>query len=552
MRHRRRAVSIIVAIGFLVLGRAAPTAATEPLAFRVWLDAAAAEAPITGRLYVFLSQRPQGEPRFGPDWFQPEPFFGVDVAAFQPGTSRPIDDGADGFPDKLSRLPPGRYRAQAVLHHDFYSPHPAAGAGNLYSDAVWMQLDPAVGGALDLVLRHVVPPRPFPQSTWLKEVAVRSELLSQFHGREVSERAAVVLPPSYDAQPERRYPVVYVVPGFGGSYRGGEWMSLTGPREAGAGEVEFIRVMLDGRCQWGHHVYANSETNGPRGDALVQELIPCVDRSYRTVPAPTARFVTGHSSGGWSSLWLQVSYPEVFGGVWSSSPDPVDFRDFQRIDLYADPPLSMYRDEQGNRRPIARRGTQPILWYDTFTRMDDCLGRGGQLRSFEAVFSPRGPDGLPRKLWDRSTGRIDPEVARAWRKYDISALLEENWDTLGPKLEGKLHVVVGGLDTFYLEGAVYRLAQTLHQLGSDAEIEILPGRDHGAVLSPDQWLKRRRQMSEVFLRYHASDQAVESCGSLNTPTPGEGPAAYAAEVGPAIGSRVGGKERSWIANGLAE
>ena len=502
MPHGRRAITITAAIALVLLGRAASIASAEPVAFRVWLDAAAAEQPITGRLYVFLSQRTRGEPRFGSDWFRPEPFFGLDVATFQPGTSCQIDDRADGFPDKLSRLRPGRYRVQAVLHHDFYSPNPGRGAGNVFGDAVWLDLNPGAGGTIDLVLRHVVPPQRFPQSTWLKEVAIRSELLSEFYGREVIERAAVVLPPSYDHEPGRRYPAVYVVPGFSGSYRGGEWMSLTGPREAEPGEVELIRVMLDGQCQWGHHVYANSETNGPRGDALVRELIPHIDQQYRTVAAPTARFVTGHSSGGWSSLWLQVSYPEVFGGVWSSSPDPVDFRDFQGIDLYADPPQSMYHDEQGNRRPIARRGNQPILWYDAFARMDDCLGRGGQLRSFEAVFSPRGPDGLPRKLWDRTTGRIDPEVARAWRKYDICALLAENWDTLGPQLEGKLHVVVGGLDTFYLEGAVYRLAQTLHQLGSDAQIEILPGGDHGTVLSPDQWRKRRREMSEVFLRHH--------------------------------------------------
>ena len=47
------------------------------------------------------------------------------------------------------------------------------------------------------------------------------------------------------------------------------------------------------------------------------------------VADPRASFVGGHSSGGWSSLWLQVAYPETFGGVWSTSPDPVDFRDWQ-------------------------------------------------------------------------------------------------------------------------------------------------------------------------------------------------------------------------------
>ncbi len=488
--------------------------AAEPLQFRVRLDAAAADKPIAGRLYVFLSQRSLGEPRFGPNWFRPEPFFGLDVRDLEPGASRSVDDRADGFPDKLSKLAPGEYRVQSVLHHDFYSPHPGRGAGNFYSDVESLALDPASSGTIELVLAHVVRPEPFPEQPWFREVAIRSALLSEFHGREVIERASVVLPPSYDEQPERRYPVVYVVPAFGGSHRGSQWRMLTGPREAEEGEVELIRVMLSGRCQWGHHEYANSAANGPRGDALVQELIPYIDQNFRTVAAPTARFITGHSSGGWSSLWLQLNYPDVFGGVWSSAPDPVDFRDFQGVDIYADPPPSVYRDERGSRRPIARRGDRPTLWYDSFTRMDDCLGRGGQLRSFEAVFSPLGPDGLPRRLWDRATGRIDPEVARAWRKYDIRILLEENWETLGPKLQGKLHVVVGELDTFYLDGAVRLLAQTLEKLGSDAEIEILPGGDHMTVITRDRCMQRRRQMTESFLKRHRPQEAAAATSGL--------------------------------------
>jgi len=283
-----------------------------------------------------------------------------------------------------------------------------------------------------------------------------------------------------------------------------------GPLKPEAGEVEFIWVLLSGQCKWGHHCYANSATNGPRGDALVYELIPHIDRKFRTVPAPTARFLTGHSSGGWSSLWLQVSYPQFFGGVWSNAPDAVDFRSFPQINLYADPPMNFYYDRKGRRRPIARRGTRPWLWAESFCRMDDCLGRGGLLRSFEAVFSPCGSDGLPRRLWDRKTGRINPEVARAWQKYDLRMLLEENWDALGPKLEGKLHIVVGELDTFYLEGAVKRLAETLGKLGSNAQIEIIPGKDHFNLATSDCRRRFRRQMSQTYLKHYIEDPTTVS------------------------------------------
>jgi S-formylglutathione hydrolase FrmB len=261
-------------------------------------------------------------------------------------------------------------------------------------------------------------------------------------------------------------------------------------------------VTLSGDCKWGHHVYADSATNGPRGAALVNELIPRIDADFRTVAEPSARFLTGHSSGGWSSLWLQVTYPDMFGGVWSSSPDPVDFRDWQQVDLYADPPLSLYVDEQGQRRPIARQGTMPVLWYESFAKMDDALGRGGQLRSFEAVFSPLGKDGLPRRLWDRRNGRIDPEVAKAWEPYDIRLVLERHWAELAPKLAGKLHVTTGSIDTFYLEGAVRRLAESLKALGSDAEVTVVEGKDHANLLTPEFFQTIRRQMSEAFLRAH--------------------------------------------------
>jgi pimeloyl-ACP methyl ester carboxylesterase len=229
-------------------------------------------------------------------------------------------------------------------------------------------------------------------------------------------------------------------------------------------------------------------------------MIPEIDRRFRTVAKPGGRFVAGHSSGGWSSLWLQVTYPDVFGGVWSTSPDPVDFRDFQRIELYADPPQNMFRDPQGARRPIARHGETPTLWFDTFSKMDDVLGRGGQLRSFEAVFSPLDADGQPRRLWDRATGQIDPEVAKAWRAYDIRLKLEQNWNELEAKLRGKLHIRTGSLDTYYLEGAVVRLAETLKRLGSEAQITIVPGADHNTVLGGESFRQSRREMSEVYRR----------------------------------------------------
>jgi hypothetical protein len=154
----------------------------------------------------------------------------------------------------------------------------------------------------------------------------------------------------------------------------------------------------------------------------------------------------------------------------------VDFRDFQRINLYAGE--NFYRDEKGERRPLARQGDRVMLWYDDFVRQETVMGPGGQIHSFEAVFSPRGADGRPLPVFDRATGKADPEVAKAWEKYDIRLVIERNWETLGPKLKGKLHIYAGEVDTFYLEGAARLLGESLKKLGSDAEVQIVPGMPH--------------------------------------------------------------------------
>ncbi|MFZ9793282.1 MAG: alpha/beta hydrolase-fold protein, partial [Gemmataceae bacterium] len=194
-----------------------------------------------------------------------------------------------------------------------------------------------------------------------------------------------------------------------------------------------------------------------------------------------ARLLTGHSSGGWSSLWLQVTYPGTFGGVWSTAPDPVDFRDFQKINLYQ-PGENMFKDRNGQDRPLGRRGDKPFLYYKPFSDMEEALARGGQLGSFEAVFSPKAVNGLPKKLWNRENGQIDLETAKAWQAYDIRLQLEKNWPNLANQLAGKIHVYMGDKDTFYLEGATQLLQQSLKKLGSEAVVELFPGKDHSNLL----------------------------------------------------------------------
>jgi hypothetical protein len=162
----------------------------------------------------------------------------------------------------------------------------------------------------------------------------------------------------------------------------------------------------------------------------------------------------------------------------------------------------MYTDEQGQKRPLARDRGRVMIWYEDFAKMEVPYGEGGQLRSFEWVFSPKGADGLPAPLYDRQSGAVDHATAEAWKKYDIRMLLEQNWKQLEPKLKGKIHVFVGDQDTFYLDSAVVRLQETMSKLGSDAVIEIVPGKDHGSIASSQLRKRIDTELLEVFRKNH--------------------------------------------------
>ena len=230
--------------------------------------------------------------------------------------------------------------------------------------------------------------------------------------------------PATTSIPQRRYPVIYEIPGFGGTHRPPPDNIAMLRRRPAKGKTDFIRVLLSGNCKWGHHVYADSATNGPRGAALVREMIPHIDATIAPLPTRMARFVTGHSSGGWSSLWLQVNYPETFGGCWSTSPDPVDFRDFQQVDLYADPPLELVCTiRTGQPRPIARRGDGAVSVVRDVRAHGRRAGAGRPVAIVRGRVQPARCRRPAAKTVGPPDGPIDPAVAKAWEKYDIRLIL---------------------------------------------------------------------------------------------------------------------------------
>lgn len=480
----RRFPLLLIALILLVpatAARAQADASAAVGAFRVVFDEAVQKKAYSGRVYVVLGRSARPEPRRQmTNWFNPAQTLAVDALGVAPGAAITVRDTELAFPKAHADIAAGQYWVQAVARRSLDHPSPGDGPGDLYSKPVQIEFDAAADGTVELRLTKVVAEREFRETEDTKLVEMRSALLSEFHGRDFTVCATVRTPSRWDAEPDRLWPSVVMIGGFGGSHRD---IGRLAPLVADEDKLEDCVVIVpDASCGTGHSVFADSANNGPWGRMLIEELLPEIDRRFRTGSA-SSRFVTGISSGGWSSLWLTVTYPEQFAACWSHVPDPVDFHDFQQIDLYA-PGANMYTDDTGTRRPLARNGGKTMIWYDDFCAMERVLGRGGQISSFEAVFSPRDKDGQPRPLFDRTTGAVDNETAKSWEPYDIRLVIERGWKGadgapgLRERLAGKLNIYAGAQDNFFLEGAVRRLQSALASLDSDAHVVIVEGMGH--------------------------------------------------------------------------
>jgi S-formylglutathione hydrolase FrmB len=448
--------------------------------FKITLDASAAtEAdPVSGRLLIFMTKSDKPLRIIEPDFTDPNAVWisGLEISNLTAGKTIDIDADALSFPGAFSSAPAGEYQVMALLDRDHSYTYNGPGSGDVLSPVVKASM-PSAETSLSLSKIIPTPKIEVPHNARLVEFV--SPMLSAFWGRPIKMEATVILPPSYD-KTTQKYPTVYNVSGYGGTHLNALRGAAQREKEMVDGtRPEMITVFLEAHCPLGHHVFADSVNNGPWGTALEKEFIPYLEKQFRMDAKPSGRFLTGHSSGGWTTLWVMVTHPDFFGGTWSTSPDPVDFRSFTGPDLTADVPGNAYTDPSGKEYNLVRDHDKQLMTVRQYAMQERVLGYyGGQFASFNAVFSPKGPDGQPMSLFNVDTGRVDPAVAKAWQKYNISLVLRDNWKTLGPKLKGKIHIIVGTAAPFHLEEAVRLLDADLKKLGSDAKIEYIENRTH--------------------------------------------------------------------------
>jgi hypothetical protein len=445
--------------------------------FKISYTDTAFKGPFTGKVYVYLNKNDR-QPKDGDVGISFFPCFAVSVRNVVPGASITVDDNAIAFPVALSEIERGTYYIQAVWDRDLGERSIAESAGNMYSKSTQVTLTQDHKEIFTITCDQVVPEKTFTETEFAKELKAPSQLLSTFLKRTTTVNAAVVLPAEYYTQPSRKFPVLFYVFGYGGDYHrlSGDTTVKSFPIDT----IPCIMVMLDGNCSLGHCVYANSDNNGPWGDALVKEFIPLLESKYR---CNGARLLRGHSSGGWTVLWLQTQYPSVFAGCWSSSPDPVDFRNFQQINLYNGD--NMYYGKDSALRSVATiAGFYPWASMKQVYQSENVIDRGEQMHSFDAVFGGRSADGTPQRICDVATGAVNTTVFEHWKHYDICLNLRSNWSTLKPDLEGKVRVSVGEQDNFLLNHAVHLLDTEMQKLDTKFVFAYYPG-DHFTVSTPE-------------------------------------------------------------------
>lgn len=491
----RRAHDLLVVAATLFVTPALPA----QVVFHVSLGQASATS-VSGRLLVFATRlkdsdkRPVARVDMDQIDTHATAIAAREVARLEPGATVELDADVTAFPTPFSQLQPGRYAVQAVLDRDHSYNYTGRGAGDLVSGVVEMDLPGDAAHLLTLAtaVAETDPLQPLPNvPAALREayaaaradihpIVFASSALSRFWGRPITLRGWVVTPPDYAVHPGQRYPTVYYTQGFGGTLRSLHDVGVARWDEMKTGTAPpMIWVGLDQSTPTGTSELADGVNNGPWGEALTAELIPELERQYRMDAKPSGRLLTGHSSGGWAALWLQVNYPKLFGGAWPTSPDPSDFHDFLGIDLYA-PGANVYRKPDGTPWPLARDKGEMLVSVEDYTRREVVLGPyGGQLASFEWVFSPRGADGSPLPMFDRTTGAVDPVVIAYWKEhYDVAERLRRRWPELKRDLDGKIHLIVGSADTFYLDGSAHRLDATMKGFGARTDFRYVEGRSH--------------------------------------------------------------------------
>ena len=502
--HRPLAV-VAIALPLLTATAAAQTSVILPgpsgralVKFEIRVPVSVRNEPLTGRVYVIISRDSTSDPRTQVARVG-TPLFGHDVQHLAPGAAAVVTGMDLGTPVfDMADIPAGDYWVQPFVNvysefkradghvlwmHDdqWEGQNWARSPGNIYGVAQKMHLDPKSRTVIKLTADKVIPPIVVPaDNEYVQRFKFQSPSLTKFWGRPIYLGATVLLPRDYRTS-TISYPVNYIQGHFGlnAPYGFEAAPRASGGRSAASVEPSFhdewlsdkfpriIAVTFQHPTPYFDDSYAvNSVNSGPYGDAIMNELIPEIEKRYRVIRQPWARWLSGGSTGGWESLALQIYHPDFFGGTWSYCPDPVTFSDVEGVNMYKDA-NAFYKQYSAwqltptvNSREVngaIRQTAQQRYWMELVNGTHGRSGTG-QEDVWQSTWGPIGADGYFKPGVDSRTGVIDHSVIDSWREnYDLLYYLQRNWTTVGPKLVDKIHIYVGNMDSFFLDRDVREL-----------------------------------------------------------------------------------------------
>ena len=461
-----------------------------------------------GRLLLMISNNNNAEPRFQiNDSHHTQIIFGIDVESWKSGETQIFDSNVYGYPIKsIGNLKEGEYYVQAFLHkYETFNLSTGykvklpkdQGEGqkwnispkNLYSTPKKVKISKS--GTIKLSLENEISSiEPIKDSKYIKHVKIKSEMLSKFWGRDMFLQANVLVPHNFNKNSKVKYPLMIFHGHFPNTFRGfrteppaapkkdtiyNSRFGITGYKYIQEKEAydlyknwisddfpRFIAIEIQHQNPYYDDSYAvNSANLGPYGDAITYELIPHVENLFNGVGEGWGRFLYGGSTGGWEALAVQVFYPSEYNGCFAACPDPIDFRAFTVVNIYEDENAYYHKSDYKKTLRAGMRDGKGIIKSHLIdmNHREMVLGSkgrsGDQWDIWQAVFSPAGDDGYPKPIWDKKTGKIDKYVAEYWKEnYDLSYILERDWNKIGNDLIGKLHIYCGDMDNYYLNNAV--------------------------------------------------------------------------------------------------
>ncbi|MBW8880763.1 MAG: alpha/beta fold hydrolase [Asticcacaulis sp.] len=306
---------------------------------------------------------------------------------------------------------------------------------------------------------QTAPAASVPAPVGVDRIKVHSAALEgNLEGESADRDVVVYLPPDYAAHTKKRYPVVYMLHGYGLTAQFFEGLLKSPQTATGAfaqGVPGMIIVLPDTQTLHNGSMYSSSVTTGDWEGFLTRDLVAYIDAHYRTLADRRSRGLAGHSMGGYGTARLGMKYPDVYGALYIMSPCCLSAR--------GAPPAS------------AMAAINAVKTPEEATRLD-FLPRA--TFAVAAAWSPNPTK--PPFYADLPTGDAvsDASITARWAANAPLAMLDQNVFNL--RRYKAIAIDVGDRDGLRVDATL--LHQRMADFGGENSFEIYPG-DHGSAVA---------------------------------------------------------------------